>query len=532
MPYRFDLHVRLEAVHTVHDLKAVEGAVRAEVHDPLWLLGRQWQLGEHRGTDAASPGLVHVSVTETPVAGRSSAPEDDPRITPPEAVIESEAEQWWTVGRRVRVGRALRSAVPAARRNDPALLLAALVPPYDALNGRALDGLALYRARGSLGLTAAQFAAQGVPAREPADDWDPAELAYSAAFTAGPATLTIPRHDGGDVDWYSATASGPSPPPASPPTVRTSYPTRVAYDGAPHPRWWQIEQRRYDPGAVAPHRTRLASLLLIDATASHGDNWFTAPLLSPTGTLVAVSAVQVEDVMGLTSAKAPVTDWSFFRVAGRGTSELLIWPTVANPLTAATALDDVVLGIDEDANVLWAIEQRVDGVELVEPDEPEPDQPEPDQPEPDQPEPGEPEPEPVTPPEGQVVVTGRRRYRYVPATAVPHRWHPYLGSDAGNVRRFVQARLADLSARPIVPRPGPTSRLLRNAAAGPTDPAHELAPGAVPRAGARIDRRYALGRRVDGQPVLWIQRRRAPLFSPPASALRFDVLEELPELAP
>ena len=59
--------------------------MRAEVHDPVWFLGRQWQLGEHRGTDAASPGLVHVTVTETPIAGRSAAPEDDPRITPPEA---------------------------------------------------------------------------------------------------------------------------------------------------------------------------------------------------------------------------------------------------------------------------------------------------------------------------------------------------------------------------------------------------------------------------------------------------------------
>ena len=137
MAYRFDLHLRLEAVHTVHDLKAVEAAVRAEVHDPVWFLGRQWQLGEHRGTDAASPGLVHVSVTETPVAGRSAAPEDDPRITPPEAVIESEPEQWWTVGRRVRVGRALRNAVPAGKRTDPDLLLAGT---RAALRRRSTDG--------------------------------------------------------------------------------------------------------------------------------------------------------------------------------------------------------------------------------------------------------------------------------------------------------------------------------------------------------------------------------------------------------
>ena len=273
---------------------------------------------------------------------------------------------------------------------------------------------------------------------------------------------------------------------------------------------WGISMFGYKIPIGLPGGYLIGTLLLINLTASHGDNWFTAPLLSPTGTLLAVTEVQVEDVMGLTAKKAAVNDWSFFRVSGRGTSELLIWPTVANPLTAATALDNVLLGIDEDANILWAIEQRVDGAELIEPGDPEPE-------------------EPATLPEGQVVVTGKRSYRYIPATSVPHHWHPYLISDAGNTRRFVQARLADLNERPIDPRPGPMSRLLRNPAAGPNDPFHEIAPGAIPRSGVRIDRRYVLGRRVDGQPVLWIQRRRSPLFAPPASALRFDVLEEILE---
>jgi hypothetical protein len=511
MPYRFDLHVRLEAIHTAHDPRAVRAALRAEAHDPVWFLGRQWQLGEHRGLDAASPALVHLTVTETPVGGRSGAPEDDPRITPPEAIIESEPEQWWTIGRRVRVGRALRRAVPPPRRNDPTLLLTGLGAPYDGLNGRILDGLALHRARASLGLPDGLFAAQGVPATEPADDWQPAELAYSAPFAAGPTTLTIQRHDGGDVDWYSATATGPDPPPASPPVVRTSYPTRVAYDGSPHPRWWQIEDHRYDPGAVAPHRTQLAAMMLIHVTASHGDDWFTAPLLSATGTLVAVTDMQVEDVMGLTSRNRPVDGWSLFHVSGRPPGELLIWPTIPNPLTGTSALDEVLLGMDEDANVLWAIERRVDGIELVEPDEPV-------------------APAPAEAPAGQVVVTGTRRYRYVPATTVPRLWHPYMSSDAGNVRRFVQGRLADLDVRPVVPRPGPTSRLLRDPAAGPADPDHQISPSAVPRVGLRLDRRHVLGRRTDGQPVLWVQRRRGPLFAPPASALRLDVLEEIPEI--
>ena len=150
-------------------------------------------------------------------------------------------------------------------------------------------------------------------------------------------------------------------------------------------------------------------------------------------------------------------------------------------------------------------------LELVEPDEPE-------------------VPGPAEPATGEVLVTGTRRYRYVPATNVPQLWHPYVSSDTGNVRRFVQGRLADLNVRPVVPRKGPTSRLLRDPAARPTDPAHQIAPGAVPRTGLRIERRHVLGRRVDGRPVLWVQRRRTPLFAPPVSGLRFDVLEELLEI--
>jgi hypothetical protein len=290
--------------------------------------------------------------------------------------------------------------------------------------------------------------------------------------------------------------------------VRTSYPTRVSYAGAPHPRWWQIEDHRVDPGAVAPHRTHLAAILMIHLTASHGDDWYTAPLACPTGTLLALTDVAVEDVMGLTTATRPADDWSMFHVSGRGHDEVLIWPTVANPLTAPTALDDVLVGIDEDANVLWAIERRVDGVELVEPDEPA-----------------------AAPsagaPVGQVVVTDRPRYRYLPSTSVPHRWHPYVSSDDGNVRRFVQARLADLAERPVAPRAGPLSRLLRDPSAGPADPTHAISPAAIPRAGVQLDRRYVLGRRTDGLPVLWVQRRRTPLGAPPVSALRFDVLEEI-----
>ncbi|MCB9081828.1 MAG: hypothetical protein H6555_08980 [Lewinellaceae bacterium] len=40
-------------------------ALRAEVRDPLWMLSRQWQLGEFEGDDAGSPVLAKLHVAQT-----------------------------------------------------------------------------------------------------------------------------------------------------------------------------------------------------------------------------------------------------------------------------------------------------------------------------------------------------------------------------------------------------------------------------------------------------------------------------------
>jgi hypothetical protein len=505
MPNRFDVQVRLEAVATARDPGTVREALRAAVHDPAWFLGRQWQRGEHDGTDASSPGLVHMTVTETPITGRSAAPEDDPRVTPPESVIESELDQWWTIGRRARVGEALGDSLTATQRVDPAFAFAGLPSPYDSLNGR-IDGRALWFGRTALDLDPSLFAELGVPGVEPADDWQPAELAYSASFAAGPVVIEIPRHDGGDVDWYSARATGGPLDPLQT-FERTSYPTRVEFPGAPKPRWWQIEDHRVDPGAVAPDRTRLASLLTIHATASHSDDWFTAPLRAPTGTVVSVRSVTVVDVMGVETVVQPAIDWSLFHVTGLDPTDLLLWPTVQHPLSAARPLDEIRIGVDEDANLLWAVEERVDGVDVSDDSGPIGQQ--------------------ADVSADEVVLGGRRRYRYDPATGVELNWHPYVVSEVGGERRYVLARLADLSVRPVTTRPGPTSALLRDPAATPTDPDHLLHLDAVPRRGVRLDRRYVLGRRTDGSPVLWVQRRRLPLTAPPISSRRSDVVVDI-----
>src|SRR4051794_4928706 len=75
---------RLEPQSTTGD---PQPGTEARVHDPLWLIGRQWQLGELEGEDAGTPVTVRVvsstrSVDRWAPAGQTqgrpigSAPQD------------------------------------------------------------------------------------------------------------------------------------------------------------------------------------------------------------------------------------------------------------------------------------------------------------------------------------------------------------------------------------------------------------------------------------------------------------------------
>src|SRR5215212_1257042 len=67
-------------------------ALKAEVRDALWMLARQWQLGEFRGEDAGSPvsATVHIStVRQTRYRAQENPAENLPDRRPLEAVVEA-----------------------------------------------------------------------------------------------------------------------------------------------------------------------------------------------------------------------------------------------------------------------------------------------------------------------------------------------------------------------------------------------------------------------------------------------------------
>jgi len=493
----YDVYRRLESAPPYTDL---DRGFQAEVADPLWMLGKQWLLGEHQGEDASSPIRVDYVGVEQPVGLHAGNPNLDPQVIPPEAIVESEPDDWWTPGRRVRLGKLASGTLPAPAGADPALLLKDLPTPYQGLEGKGYDGLALYRRQQELGLPPALFAE--VPASAPQDLWSAAELAYQTAFDCVGRSLKLDRHSGGDIDWYSVDADGPLPLPSPLPAPRQVFANRLSFPGAPHPRWWQIEDHAVDIGGFPPDRSHFATMLLIDLIAGHGDNWFGFPVPSHLGHAISLYQVHVTDSFGEVWTLQTPVDWSLFRVTGLDRATLLLWATATHPL-AGPVLEDVALGVDEDANLLWAVEKRVKGKDLPTPAKP------------------------AFPAEAQPVASSERKaYAYAPSSPFYPYWHPYRIAEVGGRRRFVQGRLADLNATPPTLLPEPQARVLADPYAGPNDPAHQIEPATIPSQGLGLERRAMLARGVDGSPVLWTQRRRLPLLAPPALRLEFDLLEE------
>ncbi|MEV6911461.1 hypothetical protein [Amycolatopsis sp. NPDC051071] len=67
-------------------------ALRAEVRDPLWMLTRQWQLGEFRGTDAGSPVTVTYAVSPSRPT-RFQPPDGPPQDLSVDRPLETVAER-------------------------------------------------------------------------------------------------------------------------------------------------------------------------------------------------------------------------------------------------------------------------------------------------------------------------------------------------------------------------------------------------------------------------------------------------------
>jgi hypothetical protein len=267
---------------------------------------------------------------------------------------------------------------------------------------------------------------------------------------------------------------------------------------------------------------------------AHADDWFTFPVPSsseaaPTsGVLVILGKVTVRDSFDKTwnltvpPASGPAA-WSLFHSAGLPESQLLVWPVAIAP-HSGPVLDEVLIGVDEDANLAWAVELRVDGIQLLR----------------------DPETAAAI---AETTRTGTRSFRYLPSTTLPNGWHPYervrlndphpgggvvtaatdAGAGDGRSGEWRQGAVADLTGPYPRLRTGPVSRLIGGPSGAGLGRGHQLVSDAIPSNGVMLRRRAKLARDTNGRPVLWVERSAAPVSGPPVSHLRFDVFAEDPK---
>ena len=419
------------------------------------------------------------------------------------------------------------------------------------VGGRAIDGVALYRD--------AKAAAPALPARlttapndvgaaapdvlaaladlfayvarvygdigdADAPAWRAERLEYDLDVQARTANGDVATFDAepssdGSFDWYAFDLAARRPAQdgdGAAGVIATTFsvmPTHVRFRGMPNFRWWDFESGVTDFGAVEPEMRDLARLLVIDFMTVAANDWFVAPLTVPVGNLCEVDTLIVHDVFGGRTVVPRANDltgdpssrWAMFAsasVAG-DVPFFLMPPAAATAVQQGDSLEEVRLLRDEMANMVWAIEHKLEGgtgeglagqdraISHGEVDS--------------------------TPAQ-----TGGPQLRYQLETLVPENWIPMLPVAIDPVRGDIALeRGVVVRARPdgtIFTLP-PRGRVLNPTGVAP----YRVREEEVTRAGTRVSRVICRTRWLSGETYVWIARRKSAGSGEGSSGLKYDL---------
>ncbi len=564
-------------------------ALAARIHDPMFLLARQWQFGEFAGEDGGSAVLATLARRVTPVVLAGAGPDDG---------LEPLVEQLpydFPLLVRVRLGRTLLS-----RLDEAAAAAAPLSPPYDPAAYRALlsqafgpldtdpsdlvgqardraaprqvrvrsavsGGVDGVRAFGLLhvGMSAMELPADLVAGTPPShlpmllsaleayrswfagtyalvapghEAWRADQLEYGFAATiprdAGTAAITAAEYTGGRLDWYSADQSVPGSVAAAASTtdIRTVIPDPAAFPGMPKPRWWQFEDAAVDLGSLRADTTDAARIVVSEFALLYGNNWFVVACRQPVGTLAELEGVIVTDVFGFRSL--------INATAGSAGGNWTDWDSFSlSPRASAAPVGPLPqhlflpasLGHVVDGEPLESVTfVRDEGADMVWAIE---------QRIPDAFGSSRDGAEAARrlrqqlAPEIDQPVTGDAPLRYVAQTEVAEHWIPFIPVHKPQDTREIRLQRSAITriVAPVGSRIRPVTSILRQGVATDDSSAAQyfVNEEEVSRAGVVVTGRWRRARRYDGTPIVWHARSVATGRGAGHSGLAFDRVEQV-----
>ncbi len=561
------------------EISDVDEALRCEIYDPLWMLGRQWQMGEFKAEDAGMAAFAAVQTAQVKPQlfqgcnNKESFPYD-PDTTPLNVQIESIPVSF-TLDIRIETANELKNMLTESGKTgiwkklltnttlhfqlppqiyDPEnetllhvadenfeLALAALI------NGRAIDGFLLYQAlqtkkvsdlTGLTDIKADETGNQwrlwveefmGIKTNRP-DSWNAGRLEYRAAiaaegFTNGNTCLQLPEYHGQLMNLYSwKDATTPASmqktlPPTKKIQMQNLLPVAVSFPGMPSPRWWAFEDNTIDFSNLKTDLNDIGLLLLSEFGLIYSNDWLIIPYTAEAGSLTEVQRLDITDVFGVQTAVNPVKQDAFWEIFRMATGQP---PAIKNALFLPATAEHII-GSEKHEEVHFFRDEMSNLVWAIENIIPN-----------GSGESGDGDDaarrqedflrtlagdEPPSP----VPDNPDADYKYQIANTVPANWIPFVPfrvNPAGPAIVFRRAALPRISKNKGNSRIRPGTEILRNN--GPVRKLYDINEEEIPMAGITVSQYIRRTRWFDGSVITWKARQKTTGRKPVEGGLQFD----------
>lgn len=310
---KHDNATRIEPINTTY---SIEESLQARVKDPLWMLGRSWQLGEFQTQNGGHPVRIEISHKSELMdnlynqdTGQVQGIEID---KPLEMIVEEE-------------GGGLVKKPPLWNTRK-------LGYEFKLVNDNTDDD------------------------DEPLDD--------SIRIV-----LRADDYSGRNLDWYDFTVVQKGAI-TSDVIDAAFYPNQIDVPGLPHKKWWRLEDSRIDVGNIQRYYESYITMLLMNFGLYSSSDWYIQSLDQLIGSIREITRFEIMDSFGVISTVSPVSDqtankkgWEIFTLSdyyqeGSAGNFFFLPNSISLRSLKSDPLEDVDFTRDELANLVWAIEKK------------------------------------------------------------------------------------------------------------------------------------------------------------------------------